>query len=202
MCIVGIVTRKSISEEGHDTNIIYTNIVNSVYKSGGIPIGIILNENYKEVIDFCDGIIFQGGDTIEEYDLEALSYIYAKDKPVLGICLGMQEMGLLFDGELKKINNHKKNLNYVHSLYIDRNSKIYDIFKSDYLKVNSRHNDALKNTKLNISAISNDNIIEAIEDKNKKFFVGLQWHPEDMIKYDENQEKIFKYFVNLLNSKN
>ncbi len=190
--------RKSKSLENHNTNVVYSNIVSSIYKNGGIPIGIILNENYKEIIDFCDGIIFQGGDTIEEYDLEALSYIYIKDKPVLGICLGMQEMGILFDGEFKTINNHKKNLNYVHDIYIDKNSKLYDIYNVNYLKVNSRHNDALKTTKLNVSALSSDNIIEAIEDKTKKFFVGIQWHPEDMIKYDEKQEKIFKYFINSL----
>lgn len=194
MCIVGIITRKSNSEEGHNTNIIYTNIAKAIYTNGAIPIGIILNEDYKKIIDFCDGIIFQGGDTIEQYDLDALSYIYDKDKPVLGICLGMQLMGLLFDGELKKVNNHKKSLDYAHVVYIDKYSKLYDIFKNNYLKVNSRHNDALKKTKLNISAISSDNIIEGIEAKDKKFFVGVQWHPEDMI-YDESSNKIFKYFI-------
>lgn len=197
MCIVGIVARKSKSEEDHDTNIIYTNIANSIYKNGGIPIGIILNENYKEVIDFCDGIIFQGGDTIEQYDLEALKYIYDKDKPVLGICLGMQLMGLLFDGELKKTINHKKKLDYAHVVYIDRNSKLHDIYNLDFLKVNSRHNDALKCTNLNISALSSDNVIEAVEDENKSFFIGIQWHPEDMI-YDDNENKIFKYFIDIL----
>lgn len=197
MCIVGIVTRKSKSSEEHDINIIYTNIANSIYKNGGIPIGIILNENYKKVIDICDGIIFEGGDMIEQYDLEALKYIYDKDKPVLGICLGMQLMGLLFDGELKKVSNHKKNLDYAHVVYIDKYSKLYDILKKDYLKVNSRHNDALKRTKLTTNSISSDNVIEGIEDKNKNFFIGIQWHPEDMI-YDENSDKIFKYFIDKL----
>ncbi len=198
MRIVGIVTRKYKSSENHDIDIIYTDIVNSVYKNGAIPIGIVLNENYKEVINMCDGIIFSGGDSFEEYDKEALEYIYEKDIPVLGICLGMQLMGILFNGKMIDIDHHKKDMDYVHSIHINKDSKLYDIFKLDYIKVNSRHKSAIKDTTLKVSALSHDNRIEAIEDSTKKFFLGVQWHPESMVKYDKKQENIFKYFINLL----
>ena len=36
----------------------------------------------------------------------------------------------------------------------------------------------------------------SVEDKNKKFFVGVQWHPEDLD--DENSDKLFNYFINKL----
>jgi len=52
-----------------------------------------------------------------------------------------------------------------------------------------------QNTNLNISAISKEGYIEAIEDPNKNFFIGVQWHPESMIEYDEKQNNLFKYFV-------
>ena len=38
--IIGIITRKSISEEGHNTNIIYNDIVKVIIDNGAIPIGI------------------------------------------------------------------------------------------------------------------------------------------------------------------
>ena len=72
--IIGIVTRKSNSLENHDISIIYTDIQKSIIKNNGIPIGITFYDNYKSLIDMCDGIIFQGGDNFERYDLEALQY--------------------------------------------------------------------------------------------------------------------------------
>lgn len=201
MCkpIIGIVTRKSISTENHSINIIYDDVVKVIINNGGIPIGITLYDNYKELIDVCDGLIFQGGDDFEKYDLEALKYAYAIDKPVLGICLGMQLMGVLFDGVMIDINNHKKGLDYVHEVKLKRNSRLYNIFKRDIIKVNSRHKSIIKNTKLDICGISQDGYIEAIEDIGKRFFIGVQWHPETMVGYDINQNNIFKYFIKSCN---
>ena len=193
--IIGIVTRSFISTEKHDISIVYKDIEKAIIKNNGIPIGITLNDNYKQLIDICDGIIFQGGDDFEKYDFETLKYIYNIDKPVLGICLGMQLMGVLFDGEMIDINNHKKYLNYAHSIKIKRNSKLYNIFKTDIIKVNSRHKSVIKNTSLNITALSNDGYIEAIEAIDKKFFIGVQLHPEYMITYDDKHNNLFKSFI-------
>ena len=195
MPIIGIISRKSKSPDGHSVNIIYEDIENCVINNMGTPIGIMLSSNYKKLIDMCDGIIFQGGDDFEKYDMDAIKYIYDIDKPVLGICLGMQLMGLFSKGIMVDIENHKKKLFYVHSVKLNRNSKLYNILKKDIIKVNSRHKSVIKNTKLKISGISNDGYIEAIEDSNKKFFIGVQWHPESMVNYDIHQNNIFKYFI-------
>ena len=62
-------------------------------------------------------------------------------------------------------------------------------------------NAIIKNTKLDVIAISQDGYIEAIEDPNKKFFLGVQWHPESMIDYDNKQNNLFKYFISACNKK-
>lgn len=196
MPIIGIVTRSFFSDENNPISIMYKDIENAILENNGIPIGITLNSNYKSVINLCDGIIFQGGDAFEKYDFEALKYIYDINKPVLGICLGMQLMGVLFEGNMLDIKNHKKRLDYVHSVVIDKKSILYNIFKTNVIKVNSRHKSIIKNTKLDIIGISHDGYIEAIGDKRKKFFVGVQWHPESMISYDKKQNNLFKYFIN------
>ena len=177
MKIIGIITRNSISEEGHKIDYIYSNIAKIVYDCGAIPIGLVLTENYKKVIDICDGIIFGGGDNFGKYDAEALIYCYEKNIPTLGICLGMQLMGSVFEGKLINIDGHKKTY---HEIIIDKNSKLYTILKKEKILVNSRHKSVLKNTDLDVSSKSYDGYIESIEDKNKKFFVGVQWHPEDI----------------------
>jgi len=55
-------------------------------------------------------------------------------------------------------------------------------------------------TKLSQVAYSEDGIIEAIEDKNKRFFIGVQWHPESLME-DRYSDKLFSYFIETLGGK-
>ena len=187
MKIIGIVTRKSKSEENHNIDYLYSNIVKTLYKCGAIPVGIVLDKNYKKTIDICDGVIFQGGSNFQKYDKETLLYCYKNDIPTLGICLGMQLIGCIFGGKLIDVVGHK---NTYHDIKITKDSVLYNIFSNDIIKVNSRHKSVLKNTNLKITSKSIDGYIESIEDSNKKFFIGVQWHPEDI-----NQLELFQKLV-------
>ena len=199
MPIIGIITRSMKSDEGHPISIIYKQIEKIILEYNAVPIGITLTSDYKKILNLCDGVIFQGGDDLEEYDIEAMKYLHDINKPVLAICLGMQIMGITFSGEEINVNNHKKTLSYAHTIKINKNSKLYNIFKTDVIKVNSRHKSVLKNTNLKVVGISNDGYIEAIEDTSKRFFIGVQWHPESMIDYDIKQKNLFKYFIKTIN---
>ena len=141
----------------------------------------------------CDGVILQGGDSFSDKHLRIVNYLYDENIPTLGICLGMQMMGVLFNGKLGDISNHKSNLNYVHEVNIDKKSKLYKIIKEDKIMVNSRHNNYLIKADLDVVGISD--VIEAIESKNKIFFIGLEWHPESMIAYDRVANTLFEYFI-------
>ena len=50
---------------------------------------------------------------------------------------------------------------------------------------------------MDISATSEDNIPEAIEDKNKRFFIGVQWHPESLVD-DVYSNRLFTAFIGSL----
>lgn len=199
--IIGIISRPDILPSGNKIMYVYEDIKTSVIKSGGIPLGILsinndFNEDIKRIVDMCDGIILQGGDNFYKYDLEILKYVYDKNIPVLGICLGMQLMGYFSEGKITNVKNHNNSYKkYVHEVYIDKNSKLYDIIKVDKIKVNSRHKDMIINPNIDIVGFSNDGVIEAIEDKKKKFFIGVQWHPENMYSYDILERRLFNYFV-------
>ena len=185
----------SLSEEGHEISYIYKDIAKSIIKFGGICIPIYVDDytSTLTLIKMCDGIIIQGGDNYTDDVLRIVNELYDMNKPTLGICLGMQMMGILFNGKLGKVLNHKSKLNYVHEDNIKKDSLLYKIIKKEKIMVNSRHNDYLINTDLDVSGRSD--VIEAIESKNRVFFLGLQWHPESMIEYDIIANVIFDYFI-------
>ena len=199
MKIIGIINRFDKLKSGNKILYCYEEIVKKIIKSNGIPIGINLIDNIektKELINKLDGLIFQGGDEYKEEEINLIKYAYKNNIPTLGICQGMQMMGIATCGEIYNIkNNNKKYIDEVHEVVIKKNSKIYEILKKEKIKVNSRHNYAIKNTTLEISGISDDNIIEVIEDKTKTFFIGIEWHPESL--NNEDSRLIFNYFINL-----
>lgn len=191
--IIGIITRKGKSKSFHDIDIIYTDIVSMINKSGGNAIGVF-NKDINDYLNICDGFILQGGDDIEDDNIKLLDILYKINKPVLGICLGMQEMGVFSSGKLVDIDNHLGN--GLHEIIIDKNSLLYRIIGKDKILVNSRHKSMINDTDLFVSSKSMDNVIESIEDNNKKFFLGVQWHPENMYN-DDDTRKIFDYFIKM-----
>lgn len=93
-----------------------------------------------------------------------------------------------------KIKKHYSKAKYVHKVFIKENTLLANILKEKVIFVNSRHKYAIPYTSITINALSQDNIIEGVEDSTKKFFLGLQWHPENL--NDQNSYLIFSAFIN------
>lgn len=191
--LIGIISRSYYSATDKKINIIYDDIISSVIKSNGIPLGIPYNKPIEDYLNICKGFILQGGDDINEYNLEIIKLLKEKNIPTLGICLGMQEM--FYEDNLIDISNH--NINSLHEINIIKDTLLYKILKKDKILVNSRHNSSLINSNYLISSISKDNIIESLELPNHIFFLGLQWHPENLYDIDSNSKKIFDYFIKI-----
>lgn len=161
-------------------------------------IGIVLYDNYSfidtSLLENVDGIIFQGGTDIYPYHFQILDYAINNNICILGICMGMQIIGLYANNEedkdLIKVSNHNNKNHYINN---KKDSLLYKLYGSK-IEVNSRHNYALDhvNKPFEIVSISDDNIIEAIEyiDDNH-FIIGVQFHPEDM----DNMQKLYNYFI-------
>lgn len=157
-------------------------------------------EKVKEIVDFCDGIIFPGGSEMYDIDYKIIKYLYEMDKPTLGVCLGFQIMAKAFNGKdrvLIESGNHASEDEYVHNIRIEKDSLLYKIIGEEEIKVNSRHTKQVPYTELDCVAYSDDGILEAIEAKNKKFFMGIQWHPESLLD-DIYSKRFFDYFINSL----
>ncbi len=216
---IGVVLRPEKTRGHNDVMVLYDAVRCAIVKYGGIPLCIIpptmisyVDQTRKEVrrlteeeekdinclLCLCKGVILPGGDEIMDYDLYILEYCYQKKIPTLGICMGMQAMGLKFGGNVEPFStniNHKiKKSMYAHLIKIDYSSKLLKILKKSVILVNSFHKCSVKHTTLDVVAKSEDGIIEAIEDKNHPFFIGVQWHPETMISYDIMSQRLFESF--------
>ena len=163
-----------------------------------------LTENDKEFIrrqiDLCDGILLPGGFKTNKYDRYIIDYLIEKDIPTLGICLGMQQLSNykreVFqneknDSEIVHVNDDNT---CTHEIDIVKGTKFYSIINKENIVVNSRHNyHIIPNDNFVNAAFAKDGYIEAIEMPNKKFIVGVQFHPEDMD--DENANNIINSFI-------
>lgn len=224
--IIGIVGRSDISSEDYNIICCFESVRRSIIKKGGIPFLILPNQDIdyeiskpkdidrltlnqkddlKRIVDLCDGIVMPGTYKLFEYDKFIYEYALTKDIPILGICGGMQLMGLVDnDREPKEIllkNNtdikhFQKGIKYVHDINIVDHTLLSKILNKKEIKINSRHNYYIdKVNKLKICAYSEDGLIEAVEIQDKKFVLGIQWHPESMLEYDLDANKIFDAFI-------
>jgi putative glutamine amidotransferase len=172
-----------------------------VAAAGGIPVILPPNAALREeMLDRVDGVVITGGDDIdvsrfgiplhpkaecmppERQDAEfaLLKVLDARpDKPVLGICLGMQLMGVHRGNQLIQhlgdllpdADRHRNDA--IHPVEAERGS----LLKSG--AVRSWHHQAISEAKgFDIIARSDDGVIEGIVDPSRRFYLGVQWHPE------------------------
>ena len=141
------------------------------------------------------------------FELLAAEIMLKQNKPVLGICGGEQLINVLYKGSLiqhipdeikNSIEHEQKNPRNEagHSVTIQENTKLYSIISKQNIMVNSAHHQAIKvpGKGLIVNALSNDGVIEGIEDPKKTFCIGVQWHPEFFIQGSDN--KLLKAFIN------
>jgi putative glutamine amidotransferase len=127
-----------------------------------------------------------------------------RDKPVLGICNGMQMLACLHGGrmvhEVRKAGAHildHDNRNAIHPVEIVPGTMLACILGTTRLDVNSRHQEAVVETsdQAVTSARADDGVIEAIEIPGRRFAIGVQWHPEAFAMQDHPCNSLFVAFV-------
>lgn len=189
-----------IREESSNNNI--NNYIRAIELYNGNVIKIKDNIDINcllKILKNIDGILLTGGDKVGRLDYFLIKYAIDNNLKLLGICQGMQSMALYgSEDSLVEIGNlsHNKYKNYCHNVKLS-NSKLKDILNKDVVEVNSYHKQKVLNSNyFKIVGMSDDGIIEAVESNNNIFQIGLQWHPEKMIDYDNNSKLIFDYFIN------
>ena len=154
----------------------------------------------------CDGLLLPGGGDMDPafYGQERipacgepnllrdaaepklLRAFLAADKPVLGICRGIQVMNVVLGGtlyqDIKPFEHvpHNDHWAKVHTVTVRRGTLLSRLLGQDTVLVNSQHHQAADRIapELEIAALSEDGIVEALEKPDAHFCLGVQWHPE------------------------
>lgn len=198
----------------------------SLARTGAGMRWVELNDPEQAVQDAltCDGLLLPGGgdmdpkfygqaripacgepnllrDAAEPLLLRAF---LAADKPVLGICRGIQVMNAVLGGDLyqdiKPFEHlpHNDHWAKVHTVTVRRGTLLSRILGQDTVLVNSQHHQAVDRVApgFTLAALSEDGIVEAIEKPDARFCLGVQWHPEWLSDADPAMQGLFDAFVN------
>jgi microsomal dipeptidase-like Zn-dependent dipeptidase/gamma-glutamyl-gamma-aminobutyrate hydrolase PuuD len=128
---------------------------------------------------------------------------YNRQIPMLGICRGIQTLATAFGGKVAQDISDVATIKHsqdadrsepTHSVIIDEDSSLFDIYNSTKVMVNSFHHQAVAEAgdKFRVIAKSPDGIIEAMESSEFKSILGVQWHPECL----EEGLPLFQWLVN------
>lgn len=124
--------------------------------------------------------------------------------PILGICRGIQTIAMALGGTVQqdisdipnviKHSQDGRREEVTHTINIDRNSTLYNIYREEKIFVNSFHHQAVASSGdlFRVAATAPDGVIEAIESAEFKSIIGVQWHPEWL---GEDGLPLFKWLV-------
>jgi putative glutamine amidotransferase len=143
-----------------------------------------------------------GWSDLDSADVQLARWALADNRPILGICRGIQMMALAVDGHLNRsVPGHQLNGVYpAHDIEIAPGSRLRDVLGSSRMPVNIRHYRAVRmlppGSGLAVTAWSTeDGVVEGIETDGRAFALGVQFHPESLIDFDEPSRRLFLCFV-------
>ncbi|MCP1337135.1 gamma-glutamyl-gamma-aminobutyrate hydrolase family protein [Futiania mangrovi] len=169
-----------------------------------------------------DGLVIGGGDDIgfelqgtepvldvridperDAMELALLRHMTDRNMPVLGICRGAQMLNLYAGGSLHQdIFERFADMPRMwtplprKTVTLNDGTRVLAAMRQRRVRVNSLHRQAIDRLGEGLSVTGRDQfgVIQAIEDSQAPFRVGVQWHPEFLI-YKRPHRRLFRAFV-------
>ena len=226
--VIGI-TADMESERTYKLN---NNYVTAVIRAGGLPLILPngIEQDLKQTAEMLDGLLLTGGGDIDPtlfneephallgevtptrdtLEIELAKEIIQVNKPILGICRGLQILNVALGGAVFQ-DIHSQNTNPIlqhsqkaprsyqsHFVQVEKDTILESITETPKIKVNSFHHQAVKNVPepLIISGTASDGIIEAVESTAHHFVLGVQWHPEALAENEDAVSlRLFNKFI-------
>ncbi len=165
-------------------------------------------DGVEETLDALDGVLFSGGNDLDPAsygadahpetsgtkperdrgELALLEGALARDMPVLAVCRGFQVLNVARGGDLVQHlpeavghEQHRavKGTFSEHGVRIDEQTRLGSVL-GGHAPVKSHHHQGVGRVGegLREAAWADDGTVEALEDPEKRFAVGVLWHPE------------------------
>jgi gamma-glutamyl-gamma-aminobutyrate hydrolase PuuD len=160
-------------------------------------------DGVEETLDALDGVIFTGGSDLDpelygedrhaetagivrmrdDAELALLKAALGRDMPVLGICRGIQVLNVGLGGDLEQhFEGHRHDPPgefLAHDVAIEPETRLGEIL-GERTTVMSHHHQGLKTLAPGLveTAHADDGLVEAVEAPDRRFAVGVLWHPE------------------------
>lgn len=200
-------------------------------EAGAVPVMMPLTEDARVIerlVELFDGFLLTGGHDVDPamYGEEPLKECGAlctprdrmekllllkaleADKPVFGICRGIQLLNVGLGGTLYQDlpSQHPSGVNHhmtapyhqpAHEVFVEKETPLYRILGTEKLEVNSYHHQAVKDLApgLEAMAYAGDGLAEAVWMPGRRFVAAVQWHPEFSYKVNESSRRLFAAFV-------
>jgi putative glutamine amidotransferase len=192
----------------------------AVVRAGGAPFILPLVDDeqvLRTLYDKCDGLLLSGGHDLDmiaeentpgarlqvkvstsprrdKQEIQMVKWAVADNKPVLGICRGMQLINVALGGTLHhhlpddmptsndhELSAHEKDFRHIaHQLSLEPESQLARMLGTTQIAANTLHHQAVNKLGggLVVTARSEDGVVEGIELPGKRFIIGVQSHPE------------------------
>lgn len=190
-----------------DATLLHSWYPEAVVRSGGIPVLLPpQQEAATQLVNRIDALVLTGGPDLaatmygqdphpandrprhlrDEFEVALYRAAREADKPVLGVCRGLHIMAVAEGGYLTQHLPDVTDL--AHRITLGAFTEHRASFTSgslahrllgDAMVVNSSHHQAVADPgRLRITGIAEDRTVEACEEPNAAFVLGVQWHPE------------------------
>ena len=218
-------------DEGRESLWMLPGYMRGVEAAGGLPVMLPLTDDpeaLRQLSAQCDGFLLTGGHVVspgvygaarlpacgacsperDRMESALLALAMAADKPVLGICRGIQFINAALGGTLwqdlptqrPSDVNHHQSPPYdapAHAVSILPDTPLARLLGAEALRVNSYHHQAVRDLApaLRPMAVSPAGLVEAVWHPGRRFLWAVQWHPEFAWQTDPGAMKIFGAFV-------
>ena len=226
--VIGLIP---LVDDGRDSLWMLPGYMDGVTAAGGLPVMLPLTDDegaLMQLCGLCDGFLLTGGHDVspefygqqrlpecgatcprrDRMEAAVLRLAMERDKPVLGICRGIQFVNAALGGTLWQdlptqhpsdvVHQQKPPYDVpAHDVDILPDTPLAGLLGAGCLSVNSYHHQAVRDLAgpLRPMALAPDGLVEAVWYPGHRFLWAVQWHPEFAWKSDAAALKIFEAFV-------